>query len=72
MFKIHTVSHWKKGPKANRQEMVQASFTDETGHHTNHFSLREWERICAEREEQGAEVKDGYQVLDISPKSEDS
>jgi hypothetical protein len=46
-MKIHKVVTYERGPKDKRVRMVQASFTDETGHHTNHFSEVEWERKVA-------------------------
>jgi hypothetical protein len=51
MLTIHKVVEWEKGPKGKRVQMVQASFTDETGHHTNHFSRTEWERRVAAAED---------------------
>ena len=58
---VHKLVHWSKGPKGKRVEMVQASFTDETGHHTNHMTKVAWEdklaAVLDEPEDSGADVE---------------
>jgi hypothetical protein len=47
-MEVHKVTEWEKGPKDKRVKMVQACFTDETGHHTNHMTKVAWEEKLAE------------------------
>lgn len=68
-MKVHKVVYWDKGPKGKRVQMVQASFTDETGHHTNHMTLVAW---LAKTEASYTEAKPGYKILDVSPDTEDT
>jgi hypothetical protein len=47
MLTIHKVVNYERGPANKRVSMVQASFTDETGHHTNHFTRLAWDAKVA-------------------------
>jgi hypothetical protein len=60
MLTIHKVVNYERGPANKRVSMVQASFTDETGHHTNHFTRLAWDAKVAKatNEREWAEAED--------------
>ena len=71
MLKVHKVVDYKTGPKGKRVDMVQASFTDKTGHHTNHMSLSQWQdKLAASKD---VEAENGLVIagsVDLEPEEE--